>query len=597
MATAAIGAATMSPLHAQNTPPPGNWVVSSDRQPAPRAPDRFGDRPPWSASPEPSFTPSAQPDGATSGHVQRGELAPIRTGPDDSLPSGLWRGLDLATIEQLIAPLELPNRSPQLHQLWRNILTARDTPSADRATHRGQSTDEQFALIRAEALYRSGQLADAERLLEVAGQLKSAVSQGIAARILLARRKFSAGCQAAKAAAAAAKRLPRAIRGEAIAIAGYCAIHAGDRSAGELAAELARNQGYRNRFALALLKAIGANRRPNASYPKRLDVVDGLLLEEAKLVPPQESLMHAEPALLAMLATPSDTTTQSNITAAEEAARRNVIGARDLADIYRSYRFSNGETDDALGASVAPALRRAALFQAAERVRTPLRRTRLLRALVDDASRYDLTFPTLQMIKPLVDGLPRKPEIGWFAETAIEATLAAGDPSSALSWTIFSAALDQNAEGTMQHWRSLIDIAHGTSATNDNRSLASVEALAAHGRFSPEVLQRLATVLDALDYNVPIPLWERASKSPQSNSGHLPPTGVLSQLKAAAQNKEIARVVLLSLRTIGPAGAPGANIIALGECIRALKRAGLEPEARRLGFEALFGQWPRTQYQ
>ena len=35
-------------------------------------------------------------------------------------------------------------------------------------------------------------------------------------------------------------------------------------------------------------------------------------------------------------------------------------------------------------------------------------------------------------------------------------------------------------------------------------------------------------------------------------------------------------------------------MIALGDAIRALKRAGLEADARRLGFEALFAGWPRA---
>jgi hypothetical protein len=52
--------------------------------------------------------------------------------------------------------------------------------------------------------------------------------------------------------------------------------------------------------------------------------------------------------------------------------------------------------------------------------------------------------------------------------------------------------------------------------------------------------------------------------------------------------------VLLTMRTLGPHGAEGANMIALGDSIRALKRAGLEGDARRLAFEALFASWPRA---
>jgi hypothetical protein len=48
------------------------------------------------------------------------------------------------------------------------------------------------------------------------------------------------------------------------------------------------------------------------------------------------------------------------------------------------------------------------------------------------------------------------------------------------------------------------------------------------------------------------------------------------------------------MRALAPQGAEGANLIALGDAMRALKRAGLEPDARRLGFEDLFAGWPRA---
>ena len=100
-------------------------------------------------------------------------------------------------------------------------------------------------------------------------------------------------------------------------------------------------------------------------------------------------------------------------------------------------------------------------------------------------------------------------------------------------------------------------------------------------------------MLDALDYQIPVPLWEAASRSPQPKTGHLPETGVLSQLQDAAKKKEFARTVLLANRTLGASGAEGAHLIALGDSIRALKRAGLEPDARRLGLEAVLQVWPR----
>jgi len=104
----------------------------------------------------------------------------------------------------------------------------------------------------------------------------------------------------------------------------------------------------------------------------------------------------------------------------------------------------------------------------------------------------------------------------------------------------------------------------------------------------------LATVLDALDYQVPMELWRVASSTPQPNDGHLPETGVLTELQLASEQRESARTILLAMKALGPRGGEGAHIIALGDVIRALKRVGLEADARRIGFEALFGGWPRS---
>ena len=51
---------------------------------------------------------------------------------------------------------------------------------------------------------------------------------------------------------------------------------------------------------------------------------------------------------------------------------------------------------------------------------------------------------------------------------------------------------------------------------------------------------------------------------------------------------------MLALEALGPDGPEGAASPALAEVLRALKRAGLEADARRLALEALFMAWPRT---
>ncbi len=97
------------------------------------------------------------------------------------------------------------------------------------------------------------------------------------------------------------------------------------------------------------------------------------------------------------------------------------------------------------------------MFRAAEAVRHPERRARVLRAFFDDARRSGFYFHALAAAAPMVDAMPKSAEFAWFGESAIEAALAAGADDSARTWAV---ALDAGrGGGQLEHWLALSDIA------------------------------------------------------------------------------------------------------------------------------------------
>ena len=114
------------------------------------------------------------------------------------------------------------------------------------------------------------------------------------------------------------------------------------------------------------------------------------------------------------------------------------------------------------------------------------------------------------------------------------------------------------------------------------------------GRLDAQTLDRLATLLDALDVDVPIALWDAAGRTPQPAGGYLPETGVLAELAEAAKHGEVGHTILLAMRALGPYGPAGAHVLALGDAVRALNRVHLYGDARRLALEALLPAWPRA---
>jgi hypothetical protein len=553
---------------------------------------------PWRGPPGLGTAPaSASPFDPRANAVESGDLAPIIASDGSGLPIELWNGLDIAGVEAQLARMEIPPRSPAVNSLWRRLLQSESTPGGSAA---------KFQAIRAEAFARSGLLREqsdalAKATTANAGGTVDAVLLALKARSDVALGQTDTGCAAAKEAGGRKSDLPKRLKGEVIVIAGYCAAAGGNPSAAGLAADLAREEGHDAPVAIAALDAIALGpevaKTQKIAVAKKIDAIEYRLLQ---MTAPQDLgtlLERAEPTVLALLIADDATDPKLRLAAAESAARSNVIAPDRLADIYRTLQFAAADLADPLTARPDPLTRRALLLKAAEAERTPQKKTRLIRALLDDARRVGLYMPMLRIAAKPIASLQRQIEIGWFAETAVEAMIAAERYDDARAWAGFGQGLDRPAMGAsaagLQHWMALIDIADPATKTTRGASLASVEQMALAGRFTPEMLHRLATVLDALDYQVPIPLWEAASKTPQPNTGHLPETGVLTELQDAAKKKEFGRTVLLTLRTLGSNGAEGAHMIALGDAVRALKRADLEPDARRLGFEALFAGWPR----
>lgn len=549
-------------------------------------------------SPVPSYAaPYSGPNGTAQDLAVRRQDTPriAMTAHGSALPHELWRGLEVDELERLIATLNIPPRSPALHQLWRRLIVS------EAAVPAGGESHARFEALRLEALYRSGLLKEIRETLDTrrSGPPDPLVSM-LEARSEVGVGHREAGCDAVKRISDIRSDIPKPLRGEAILVSGFCAAATGNKAAAGLLAELAREEGIRSSPGLAALDAVALGVKTDISLAKgqKLSLIDYRILELAGASPPREELLKAAaPALLVAVAGDTAADPDLRLDAGEAAARINAYDPDALAALYRTIAgrmASGGTSTDTTSSATDSSRRRAAMYTSAQAERTPFKKVRLIRTFIDSARRAGLYLPGLAISAKLTEDVGLVPEIGWFAETAIEANLAAGNYENARKWAKFAASAGNDRGHSVDHWMALIDIADPHFPEPRGQSLTALERLALRGQFGNENLHRLATVLDALEYNVPIPLWEAASKTPQPTSGHLPETGVLSQLQDAAKKQEYGRTVLLAMQTLGPDGADGAHIIALGDSIRALKRAGLESDARRLGFEALLAGWPHV---
>ena len=540
-------------------------------------------------APQPMARPTAPWVSPRGGSVERSELAPIQApvqapvqapilAPDGSgLPLELWRGLDLKAVEELLAGLDLPPRSPAVHQLWRRMLLASAAPPA------GSPTEEHFVALRLEALYRSGLLSEMEAVLSQAG-LPGPVVQMLRARrdIGLGRREI--GCQGIAALAAPSSGLPDRLKGEMQLLSGYCAAAGGDAQAAALAADLAREEGVEAELPLAVLIGFAGGTKPKLTLPARVLLLDYRFLELLGPVNVAQVFDRAEPALISALAADTELSARVRIAAAEAALGLNALAPELMGEVYRRTSLTGAGGVDPAGTTTDPALRHALYFQAIEAARPGTQKARFLRAILEDARKRAAQLQMARVLAPSIADLVITPDALWFAETALETELIAGRFELARRWA---------KAANLWHWMALIDVVDPQRRGGRLASLAPIAELAQGGRLGGETLQRLATVLDALDIDVPIGLWDAANRAPQPASGHLPQSGVLSELAQAAQHEDAARAILLVMRALGPAGPEGANLLALGDSLRGLRRVGLEADARQLALEALVAVWPR----
>jgi len=140
-----------------NNPPPGRPGPRSDAgqreiqqgfNQNPRDPGGWQDR----------DTPRYSPPGAGQGPLQGDSWnrpgAP--NGPDP------WQSMSIADLESTLAAIDLPSRSPVIHELWLRLVTTRSS-----------QTDARLAAIRADALNRTGMTHEAANVLAQAGDVSS----------------------------------------------------------------------------------------------------------------------------------------------------------------------------------------------------------------------------------------------------------------------------------------------------------------------------------------------------------------------------------------------------------------------------------------
>jgi hypothetical protein len=482
---------------------------------------------------------------------------------ESALPLDAWRGLDASALERLLARAPLPSSSPSLATLMARTLAI--DPS-------GESGEARLA-----ALERAG------RVEELIGALQAPAAQTAPdatryALALLALGREEEACTTDLGVAAAAAPAKSEAKRAVLLLPAYCAAAKGDRQGAALALRLARDGGVDTGLAAGASEGAAKGLSRRAQLPKSVDVLDYLFLKLGQSGGDTEIAARATPELLFLLARDKDAAAELRLAAAERGAALNVVDGEALGAAY-------AQAAPALAKSApSPADLRARLFTTLGSQTSAKIRGESIDALLASGKDARIEIPMAEALARASNALGQDQQVAAFAETGLRVAALAGEDQTA--WD-FAAAAGQHAQG----WQLLL-AAQDPGTDQSGRALDEGVAIAQSAELPGALLQRLVTVLDALGVDVPIPLWDLAGKTSQPDDGFLPETGLLTTLKEAADAGEVGRTVLLAAAAFGPDGPQGAHLIALGDGLRALRRVGLDAEARRIAFEALYAHWP-----
>ncbi len=491
-----------------------------------------------------------------------------------------WRGLSQTQLEKAVLSLPLSSPSPVRQALWQRLLTQPLGPDTSPTALR------RYTLLRHQLLYRAGWLKPL--LAAFAAQAgQEGWLQPFHAQALLATGRRRAACDLARNFPLTDRDRLGGAYGLALRITVYCAAWQKDYRGAALLLEVGREAGVRDPVGEAVVNRLLGMEDARFAAPKTLRLLDYLFLRLLPGSVPRRVVALATPAVLHAIAT--DTTLEPGIrlAAAERAARDGIIDAEILAAAYDALAQHGGGAEGALR-------RRARLLRQIAVNSTAQEKARKVEAILSSLGRAPLSVPLARLLADKLADMSPRAELVWFAPTAARIAATAGRFSLAARWAELGLTAGGPAGRMATGWLPVIEIAAGPGVAPRDAGLQMATELARQGQLRGLWLHRVVTAFEALKYQVPIALWQAAGRAPQPTGGFLPPTGVLGHLRQAAEAGETGRTLLLALTALGPQGPAGANLLVLGDVIRALREVGEEALARQVAFEALSRRLPRN---
>lgn len=520
------------------------------------------------------------------------------------LGATMWAGTDRRSVEQLIDLVPGPSQSPVMGDLSRRLLLTAARPP------QGAGGGQSLLARRLQRLNAAGRSNDVMRLLVRAGvsNPSPAAAQQFA-EAALAVGDSEAACKLLAGLPVGGDTGSDPIAAFALKLSIFCQIAGGRTAAANLTVDLAREQGLAAPLFLSLAAAATDGLTLDAPDPRVIEPLILRMMDAAGRDLPGDSVGKLAPSVLVSVAEDGALDPELRIAAAERAAALGLLDGDQMAAAYLSVPYSR---EDVAGVRVgiepaSPYRRRALFHQAILDEQVPAGRADLLAMLFFREAGGEAYPATLAAHRGSLASVPPSSVLTAFAPMAVRAFVQLGDRVRAGMWL---SVLEGSAASTRQvrELRAVLRLIDPSIVTSLPMALpGDVEGVASPvapiPAFVQPALDDLAAggdartfaaleivLLDALGVQLPPPVWDALLVSGGLPGGDVAPLAVTRRLKLASDQNRVGETVLLSLAALSELGPSEAHPQTLSEVVRALRKVGLEREARSLAAEALIAR-------
>jgi len=532
----------------------------------------------------------------------------------------MWRGADSVFIERLIARLPENHRSPALRDLARRVLlTSASAPSR-------RSGGPSLLSMRIGALFASGDLKAALDLIAAApvGQIEEAlVRTEVEARLF--RFDTARACDIVRG---PGQEFTGVFWQQASA---FCLMLAGKPSEAALISELLaeRSEAVRPAF-FATMEALAGARPPAVESMPEPTALRLAMMRAANLALPADVADKAPPAALQAIALSPNAPIDIRLAAGEAATRLGTLSANTLLEIYGAVPLKREDIEKAAerGEELWGPSGRALILRGALAAPTPADAARMLQlgfSIARSKGGLDLMYlaaaPVIAKILPAQD-------VAWFAVDAVRALVVSGAAETARGWLALADGTGVDASIKVRLWpfvalmpgasppaqqgaptgsqvvgRNVGNDAVGVEVTSlpvpqtsvpDVPGIVNSEAVErwwrSLGRDGADVTGR-ASVLFSMFESLSLPVssanWALVLGAGPETVSAVPPVGIRNGLRHAVRLESRGAVAGFALAAIGDRGVGVDNLPAVEQAVSALRRVGLEAEARLIALETL----------